>query len=95
MLEKDIEKRFTLQQIRRHAWTTSRPQKTLECVPIPPLRGDEWHTMTVLPYLMESHYGNDSNSTYYTERELNGKKCSSFILLCFHNKLFIIQELGC
>ena len=76
MLQKDIEKRFSLQQIRQHSWTMCIPPKTLERVPIPPLRGDEWHTMTVLPYLMEHHYGADNNPTYYTERELNGKAYS-------------------
>ena len=72
MLEKDVDKRFSLQEIRRHSWTISRPPKTIEEVPIPPLRGDEWHSMTVLPYLIEHHYGVDNNPTFYTERQLNG-----------------------
>jgi hypothetical protein len=59
-------------------WFTLKPTRTLEYVPIPPLRGDEFHTMTVLPYLMEYHYGDDSAATenhteYITEHELNGK----------------------
>ncbi|XP_043463411.1 serine/threonine-protein kinase STK11 [Leptopilina heterotoma] len=74
MLEKDVDKRFSLQEIRRHPWIISRPQKTLEEVPIPPLRGDEWHTMTALPYLMEHHYGTDNNSTYFTEHQLNEER---------------------
>ncbi|XP_015601385.1 serine/threonine-protein kinase STK11 isoform X2 [Cephus cinctus] len=74
MLQKDIDKRFTLQQIRQHPWTICRPPKTLEEVPIPPLRGDEWHTMTVLPYLMEHHYGVDNDPTYYTEHQLNEER---------------------
>ncbi|XP_014211652.1 serine/threonine-protein kinase STK11 [Copidosoma floridanum] len=74
MLQKDISARFTLQQIRHHPWTLCVPSKTLESVPIPPLRGDELHTMTVLPYLMEHHYGAENNPTYYTERELNEER---------------------
>ncbi|XP_001605282.1 serine/threonine-protein kinase STK11 [Nasonia vitripennis] len=74
MLQKDVEKRFTLQEIRHHPWTMCRPPNTMERVPIPPLRGDEWHTMTVLPYLMDQIYGADNNPTYYTERELNEER---------------------
>lgn len=74
MLEKDVDKRFSLQEIRRHPWIISRPTKTLEEVPIPPLRGDEWHTMTALPYLMEHHYETDNNSTYFTEHQLNEER---------------------
>lgn len=74
MLQKEVDKRFTLQQIRQHAWTICRPPRTLEEVPIPPIRGDEWHTMTVLPYLMEHHYGVDNYPTYYTERQLNEER---------------------
>ncbi|XP_012255968.1 serine/threonine-protein kinase STK11 isoform X1 [Athalia rosae] len=74
MLQKEVDRRFTLQQIRQHSWTLWRPPKTLEEVPVPPLRGDEWHTMTVLPYLMEHHYGVESNPTYYTEHELNEER---------------------
>lgn len=73
MLQKEVDRRFTLQQIRQHSWTLWRPPKTLEEVPVPPLRGDEWHTMTVLPYLMEHHYGVETNPTYYTEHQLNGQ----------------------
>ncbi|XP_058800756.1 serine/threonine-protein kinase STK11 [Phymastichus coffea] len=71
MLQKDTDIRFSLQKVRHHRWTTSNPPKTLEQVPFPPRRGDEWHTMTVLPYLMDHHYGTDNNINYYTERELN------------------------
>lgn len=40
---------------------------------IPPLRDDPLHSMTVLPYLMDYHYGEDTNSNQYiSERELNG-----------------------
>jgi len=60
------------------SWFTRKPPRTLEYVPIPPLRGDEFHSMTVLPYLMEYHYGDDSATTenhaeYITEHEINGK----------------------
>lgn len=45
-------------------------------VPVPPLRGDHLHTTTVLPYLMEYHYGEhyaSSQGQFVTERQLNGK----------------------
>ncbi|PSN51071.1 Serine/threonine-protein kinase STK11 [Blattella germanica] len=83
MLQKEPEKRLSLQQIRQHPWFNRKPARTLEYVPIPPLRGDEFHTMTVLPYLMEYHYGDETGGTenhseYITERELNGNlKCCS------------------
>lgn len=62
-------------------------------VPIPPLKNDEWHNMTVFPYLIDYYYedyangvtydedGNMANSEepqYFTERELNGKLIESF-----------------
>ncbi|OAD54677.1 Serine/threonine-protein kinase STK11 [Eufriesea mexicana] len=74
MLQKDADKRFTLQQVRKHPWTICRHPRTQEEVPIPPLKGHKWHSMTVLPYLMEYHYGGDDNPTYYTEHQLNEEK---------------------
>ncbi|XP_033223639.1 serine/threonine-protein kinase STK11 [Belonocnema kinseyi] len=74
MLKKEVEERFTLQEIRRHPWTISRLPRTLEEVPIPPLRGNEWHTMTVLPYLMDYNYGVDNGPTYVTEHQLNEER---------------------
>lgn len=55
-------------------------------VPIPPLKNDEWHNMTVLPYLIDHYYENYNDAIYdedgnlaesdepqyFTERELNG-----------------------
>lgn len=86
MLQKEIKDRFTLKQVRRHLWTMCRPQKSEEAVPIPPLRGNEWHTMTVLPYLMDHHYETDNNPTYFTERELNG---NNLWLFCKITKLLL------
>lgn len=79
MLQKEPEKRLSLPQIRQHPWFTRKPPRTLEYVPVPPLRGDEFHTMTVLPYLMEYHYGDDSVTTenhteYITEHEINEER---------------------
>lgn len=73
MLQKDPDIRFTIQQIRHHPWFIRKPPRTLEEVPVPPLRGDEHHSMTVLPYLMYYHYGDDSphSTQYITERQLN------------------------
>nr|CAD7199232.1 unnamed protein product [Timema douglasi] len=71
MLQKDSEKRYSLLQIRQNAWFNLKPPESLDFVPVPPLRGDEFHTMTVLPYLMEFHYRDDPNSTeYITEHQL-------------------------
>lgn len=54
-------------------WCTRKPGRTEEEVPIPSLRGDEWHCMTVLPYLNDHYYGDDSDhERYITEHELNG-----------------------
>ena len=73
MLQKDADIRFTLQQVKKHEWTNSTYPKDEEKVPIPPLRGDKWRSMTVLPYLIDHHYNSVDNPVYYTERELNGK----------------------
>ncbi|XP_044743579.1 serine/threonine-protein kinase STK11 [Chrysoperla carnea] len=76
MLEKEPEKRFTLQQIRQHAWLNRKPPFTTDHVPIPPLCGDSLHSMTVLPYLFDYHYGEDYEHTteYYTEHQLNEER---------------------
>ena len=81
MLQVDIDSRFSLQQIRQHPWTLSSHAKDSEEVLFPPLNGseDKYHTMTVLPYLMDHHYESDSGPTYYTERELNGKLIPLFL----------------
>jgi len=73
MLQKDADKRFTLQQVKRHRWTVRKHPKTQKEVPIPPLKSNGCHSMTVLPYLMEYHQeGVDDNPVYYTEHQLNG-----------------------
>lgn len=75
MLKIEFKERFSLQQCRGHLWTTSSHPRDFDKVPIPPLRGDKWHSMTVLPYLMDNHYKDkdDNGPVYFTERELNGK----------------------
>ncbi|KAF3428367.1 hypothetical protein E2986_05095 [Frieseomelitta varia] len=83
MLQKDADKRFTLQQVKKHPWTICRHPRTQEEVPIPPLKGHKWHSMTVLPYLMEYHYGGDDNPTYYTEHQLNVLNTSIKYSFCF------------
>lgn len=84
MLQKDADKRFTLQQVKRHAWTIYKHTiKQEEEVPIPPLKKDGWHSMTVLPYIIEYHSEVvDDNPTYYTEHELNGMCC---VCICCQN----------
>ncbi|XP_071444289.1 serine/threonine-protein kinase stk11 isoform X1 [Hetaerina americana] len=56
MLKKDPKERYCLHQIRHHLWFTRKPPRSLEWVPVPPLRGDEVNPMTVLPYLHQFHY---------------------------------------
>ncbi|KAK9890595.1 hypothetical protein WA026_011961 [Henosepilachna vigintioctopunctata] len=82
MLEKDPYSRFSLQQIRQHAWFMRKPPKTSKEVPIPPLQGDSLHRMTVLPYLEEHYYDftnmeDDCSTHYITEKELNDQKKES------------------
>uniref|UniRef100_A0A0A9XWP5 non-specific serine/threonine protein kinase n=1 Tax=Lygus hesperus TaxID=30085 RepID=A0A0A9XWP5_LYGHE len=87
MLHKNPELRIPLENIIRHPWVIRKPPKTLERVPIPPLRGDELHTMTVLPYLYDYHYGDQSSSTQYiSERQLNEEKKISMQEACTNNK---------
>lgn len=48
---------------------------------MPPLKDDEWHCMTVLPYLFDHFYDSteDANNVqYFTERQLNGMHILSF-----------------
>ncbi|KAL0277881.1 UNVERIFIED_CONTAM: hypothetical protein PYX00_005004 [Menopon gallinae] len=66
MLHKDPDERFTLQQVKNHSWVLGKPPRTIEFVSMPPLRGDERHSMTTLQYLMELHYSDeegDNNSS--------------------------------
>ena len=56
------------------SWVNRKPVQTLEFVPIPPLRDNELHSMTVIPYLLDYHYGEDpDNPSYMSEHQLNGK----------------------
>lgn len=90
MLQREPEKRFTLQEIRHHPWTVCSPKRTIEKVAIPPFKGSTGHRMTVLPYLMEFYYGYDNDPMYYTERQLNGE----FLLLhyCLHVHFFFFPD---
>lgn len=54
-------------------WTLSTPPKVGTRVSVPPLRGDELRSSTVLPYLDAYHYGTDEmEQDYYTEHDLTG-----------------------
>ncbi|XP_066599176.1 serine/threonine-protein kinase STK11 [Prorops nasuta] len=91
MLQKDAQDRFSLQQVRKHPWTICCYPKTMDEVPMPPLKAGGWHSMTVLPYLTDYHYGVDDGPTYYTEHQLNdanrNSECSfSNCLLVFLSK---------
>lgn len=52
----------------------STPPKVGARVSIPPLKGDELRSSTVLPYLDAYHYGTDEmEQDYYTEHDLTGE----------------------
>lgn len=55
-----------------YRWFIIRPMKLENAVPVPALRGDELHTMTVLPYLIAYHYGSDESPQFVTAHEMNG-----------------------
>ncbi|XP_060528996.1 serine/threonine-protein kinase STK11 isoform X2 [Cylas formicarius] len=67
MLKKDPQERYTLQQIRQHPWFIRKPPTIGYEVPIPPLKNDEWHNMTVLPYLIDHYYDDYNGGVYYDE----------------------------
>ncbi|XP_076266657.1 serine/threonine-protein kinase STK11-like isoform X1 [Rhynchophorus ferrugineus] len=83
MLKKDPTERLSLRQIRQHPWLTRKPPPGDYVVSIPPLKNDQFHNMTVLPYLIEHYYHADepcydedgnmtySETEYVTERQLN------------------------
>lgn len=56
-------------------WFLSAPEETCPLIPFPPLKGDEFRSSTVLPYLEAYHYETDREleDVYYTEHDLNGE----------------------
>lgn len=65
------------------SWFNKKPPKTGQMVPIPPLKGDEWHNMTTIPYLMDHYYDlseNVEDEKFYTEHQLNGTYLSLQLL---------------
>ncbi|XP_013188999.1 serine/threonine-protein kinase stk11 [Amyelois transitella] len=70
MLQRDPDLRPKVQEIRRHAWVQATPAlEPGERIVSPRLRrSDELHNSTVIPYLIERHYG--SAQEYFTERDL-------------------------
>lgn len=57
-------------------WFVCRHPRTSEKVPIPPLRGDSMHNMTVLPYLFNYHScetSSDNEEEFITEKLTKGK----------------------
>lgn len=71
-------------------WFIKRHPRNEPSVRIPPLRGDECRSMTVLKYL-ESHHGCNSDdddcsdSHYFTEHDLHGKTLGSYSYSIFNN----------
>lgn len=57
------------------SWFVCRHPRTSEKVPIPPLRGDSMHNMTVLPYLFNYHSyetPSDNEDEFITEKLIKG-----------------------
>lgn len=75
MLHQDPQLRFSLQEIMRHAWFVRKPPRNEAEVKVPPLRGDEFHSMTVLPYLYDYHYGPiTASNQFITERQIQAEE---------------------
>jgi len=74
MLRQQPHDRFSIQQIRNHAWCKLNKPINIQTVTVPPLKGDELRSSTVLPYLQVFHYDNSREFTniYFTEHDLNG-----------------------
>lgn len=56
-------------------WFVCRHPRTSEKVPIPPLRGDSMHNMTVLPCLFNYHScetSSENGEEYVTEKLIKG-----------------------
>lgn len=51
------------------SWVIGKPPKSLEFVPIPPLKGDERHSMTTLQYLMELNYSDEDVENSSSRRD--------------------------
>jgi serine/threonine-protein kinase 11 len=73
MLEFDVEKRYTIFQIRNHPWFNSSPVNTGDAIPVPPLKTDQTRSSTVLPYLESYHYEDRQSQMFFTEHDLNGE----------------------
>jgi serine/threonine-protein kinase 11 len=83
MLEFDVEKRYTIIQIRSHPWFMSSPKNTGDAIPVPPLKNDYTRSSTVLPYLESYHYDQNyedrQSQMFFTEHDLNGEKHANVI----------------
>ncbi len=73
MLNNDFEKRFNIQDIRRHLWFRRKPRRNRDRVPFPPLSGyenDPNRNTSVLPYLAILHDPSEDYSSgeeYFSE----------------------------
>ncbi|CAB3364666.1 Hypothetical predicted protein [Cloeon dipterum] len=68
----DPNKRFNLNQVRHHQWIV---RKLSRCEPWVECPGDQVHSMSVLPYLHDLHYGPDpEQQDFYTQRQINEAK---------------------
>ncbi|CRK90444.1 CLUMA_CG004145, isoform A [Clunio marinus] len=76
MLKFDANERYTIQNIRSHAWFISSPISTGDAIPVPPLKGDSLRSSTVLPYLESYHYESpqQESNPYFTEHDLHAEE---------------------
>jgi len=79
MLEQDPAQRLSLQQVKYHDWVKKKQCRSLEYVSIPPTpNGDEWRTISVIPYLEDLHYGEHieipDRTEFITEHQLNEQR---------------------
>ncbi|KAJ6637429.1 Serine/threonine-protein kinase stk11 [Pseudolycoriella hygida] len=88
MLQAEPDNRFTLQQIRHHAWFCCAPEVLGEVIPVPPMKGDPFRCSTVLPCLEAYHYQieNGDDDVYFTEHDLNQKLAKQAAELAAHIK---------
>lgn len=86
MLEINVERRYTIIQIRKHSWFITPPANTGDAIPVPPLQNDFTRSSTVLPYLESYHYEDQQSQMFFTEHDLNGKiqRKLQYLILIYH-----------
>ncbi|XP_076352768.1 serine/threonine-protein kinase stk11-like [Tachypleus tridentatus] len=75
MLQKDPQHRLAIKQIRQHDWVRKKHPRITQEVCIPHhVSGDEFRSMSVIPYLQDLHCGpeegDEASEEYITEHDL-------------------------